>query len=333
MILDVRQQPAIKPSRELGPNSRDAVAVRWGIDDISLGFDLTGSPCVARLNEREYRQTAYGRMLGSRGSFGEWAPLLGRSAAFWKPDNCRLYVQAKLADEGELCAPDQVERALTGLRERMAIVGIDTFEAPWVTRLDVAVDVACEPTYGKAVLDALALARLPGGKRVTEHGTPRSTVYFRQRKKDTVLARAYCRNLKTKQGEPFGLIRLEASDRFIAGNLKAEIAMDPSFQSVVWNGRYGGLAMSVQRLPRETQTLAFVGLVECGQMTYREAVRMNTFLDCERLGVAERMYPKQERQRLRAEVRRHGLAVNDAGKPAHGAMLDDLLQPFRVVWE
>jgi hypothetical protein len=36
---------------------------------------------------------------------GKWAHLLGRSVARWKSDTKRLYVQAKVAPEGELCPP------------------------------------------------------------------------------------------------------------------------------------------------------------------------------------------------------------------------------------
>jgi hypothetical protein len=344
--------------------------VRYGIDDISLGFDLSGSPSITRLNERPFVSTMRGRLLGEKMQKGPFMHLLGRSAAIWKPENHRLYVQAKLAPEGELVAPESLGSAVRRLYELMAVVGIEPYETPWCTRLDVAVDVSCEPSYGKAVLDGLATARLPNGWRVTEMGSPRSTVYFRPPVKDRVLARAYCRNLKTKhrvcescggrvmrlyeegrshryrevcslcsssgpfrRAEPFALIRLEAQDTFTATQLSVDSVLQPQFAGLVWNGRYSKLAMEVRRLDRENQTLAFVGLVETGDLTFRQADRMNTFLDAERMGVAGRLYPPKELQRRRSEARALGLAVSEPGRESvFSSQLADLLAPFRSVW-
>lgn len=88
------------------------------------------------------------------------------------------------------------------LRERMAAVGVVSYEAPWVTRVDVAVDARCRPEDGKLLLEALEAVRPPNGWRTRGVGTPRSTVYFMARGSEKVEAQSYCRNLKTKQGEP-----------------------------------------------------------------------------------------------------------------------------------
>jgi hypothetical protein len=74
---------------------------------------------------------------------GEVVHLLGRSASFWKSDTKRLYVQAKLADEGQLCPPREIGARTRALMERMAAAGIVSYERPWVTRVDVAVDAEC----------------------------------------------------------------------------------------------------------------------------------------------------------------------------------------------
>jgi hypothetical protein len=60
----------------------------------------------------------------------------------------------------------------------MAAIGIASYEQPWVTCLDVAVDGRCEPAAGKLLLDALEAVRPPNGWRTRAIGTPRSTVYF-----------------------------------------------------------------------------------------------------------------------------------------------------------
>jgi hypothetical protein len=106
---------------------------------------------------------------------------LGRSVAFWKADTKRLYVQAKVAPEGELCPPTELAGAVDAVMRRMAVVGLVSYAKPWVTRLDVAVDGDCEAADGKLLLDTLEAARLPHGWRTTSSGVPRSTVYFRTR--------------------------------------------------------------------------------------------------------------------------------------------------------
>jgi hypothetical protein len=115
------------------------VPVACGVDDITLGFDMTGSRSLGRLQGLPGAHTRRGKMLGDRASWGKFAHLLGRSVAFWKADTCRLYVQAKLAPEGELCRPTELSSQIGLLRDRMALVGLVSHEDPWVTRMDVAV--------------------------------------------------------------------------------------------------------------------------------------------------------------------------------------------------
>ena len=131
----------------------------FGIDDVTLGFDMTGSKSIRRLNSMPGIDTRWGKRLGERGSWGAWVNAFGRSAAHWKPETCRLYVQAKLSAEGTLCAPGEFTQACHALFERMALVGVTSFEPVWVTRLDVAVDAHCEPAAGKLLLDALEAAQ------------------------------------------------------------------------------------------------------------------------------------------------------------------------------
>lgn len=197
----------------ISPTDRfEVVAV--GVDDVTLGFDMEGSKSVPLLNRAAGVETRRGRMLGERASWGAWSNLLGRSVSFWKSDTKRLYVQAKLGEERAVCEPKAIARQGRELIERMAAVGIVSHAEPWVTRMDVAVDAQCSPADGKLLLDALESVRLPNGWRTRSVGVPRSTVYFSARTSNSVYARAYCRNLNLRAGEPFGLIRLEAEHRF-----------------------------------------------------------------------------------------------------------------------
>src|SRR5437763_7219233 len=98
------------------------VVVAYGVDDVTLGFDLSGSRAVEQVNALRGVRTLRGMMLGRQTSFGKWSHLFGRSVAFWKSDTKRLYVQAKLAPPGELCRPSEVGSAIRQLMERMAAV-------------------------------------------------------------------------------------------------------------------------------------------------------------------------------------------------------------------
>ena len=51
-----------------------------------------------------------------------------------------------------------------------------------------------------------------------------------------------------KEGEPFGLIRLE--QRFDPKAISLEQVKEPAFAAMVWRLRYGGLAGKVVRLAR-----------------------------------------------------------------------------------
>lgn len=188
--------------------------VTVGIDDVTLGFDMEGSKSVPLLDKAAGVESRRGKMLGERASWGAWSHLLGRSVSFWKSDTKRLYVQTKLGEDGAVCELRAVARQVQKLIERMAAVGILSYAEPWVTRMDVAVDARCSSADGKLLLDALESVRLHNRWRTRSVGVPRSTVYFSARTSDSVYARAYCRNLKLRVGEPFGLIRLEAEHRF-----------------------------------------------------------------------------------------------------------------------
>ena len=188
--------------------------VACGVDDVTIGFDMNGSRAVGRLNSMPGLGSRRGKILGDRTSWGAFAHLLGRSVSFWRQETRRLYVQAKLADEGCLAPLGALRSAVDGLLERMAVVGLVSYEPAWVTRIDVAVDGRCRPGDGKLLLDGLEACRPPNGWRTRSVGVPRSTVYFSARASEDIKARAYCRNLKTRKGQPFGLIRLEAEQRY-----------------------------------------------------------------------------------------------------------------------
>jgi hypothetical protein len=306
--------------------------VALGVDDISIGLDMTGSKSVPGLDAMPGTMTRRGKMLGSTASWGKWEPLIAGMATFWKADTKRVYVQAKLGPEGFLCPPELISGQVEALLERLAFIGITSWEPPWATRLDVAVDGMCRPEDGRMLLDALATCRPPNGWRVSEEGVPRSTVYFRARDGNDVKGRAYCRNLKTKQGEPFGLIRLEAEQRFGPREMPLEYVQNPSFARLLWEGRFGSLAGRITRLLRETQVSKLVEWVASGRVSHAQAERVSMFLDVERLGLARRFYPKSVHAARRREVARIGLASNEHGRQDAEYDLSRMISPYRRAW-
>lgn len=130
--------------------------VGCGVDDVTIGFDMTGSrSSIQRLQSMPGLASRRGKILGDQASWGKFAHLLGRSVSFWREETNRLYVQAKLVDEGQLAPLGALRDSVTCLLERMAIVGLTSYEPAWITRLDVAVDGRCLPEDGKLLLDAL----------------------------------------------------------------------------------------------------------------------------------------------------------------------------------
>jgi hypothetical protein len=55
------------------------VVLQCGVDDMTIGFDMTGSGCIGRLEAMPGLESRRGKMLGDRSSWGSFAHLLGRS--------------------------------------------------------------------------------------------------------------------------------------------------------------------------------------------------------------------------------------------------------------
>lgn len=268
------------------------------------------------------------RCAASRHPGGSGFTYRGRSVSFWKSDTKRLYVQAKLAEAGELCPPHEIASRTRSLVERMAAAGIVSYEQPWITRVDVAVDAECDSADGKLLLDTLEAVRLPNGWRTTSTGNPRSTVYFRARATEHVHARADCRNLKTKTGEPFGRIRLEAEQRFDLRECPLEYAEQPAFVTGIWKGRYANLASRVTRLARKVQAMELAERMREGELSHGQAERLHLFIDLERLGLAQTRYPKSIYSARRREAAKLGYSVSESGVEALDVELTDLLEAY-----
>jgi hypothetical protein len=283
-----------------------------GIDDVTLGFDLSGTPARRRLEDAEgYATKGGGWVLGQRDSWGKWEHLLGRSYAVWYRASERLYVQAKMAPEGELVPLDLWHSGVEAIQFRMAMQGLVTHEPPWATRLDVAADARCVPAVGKSLLDAMASCRAPRGRRVEGVGSPRTTVYLKAPRSRQVYARLYCRATKLGQ-ESFTWIRAEAQKRYEPKQLLSRDV--PSVAKAIWQDRFGSLEGSVRRMPHEVLAMGLSDLVGRQEITAAQAERMLAFVTFERIGTAGQVYPLRMLSERRREARRLGFAAADTGE-------------------
>jgi hypothetical protein len=82
-------------------------------------------------------------------------------------------------------------------------------------------------------------------------------------------------------------------------------------------------------LSAEEALLSLRERVALGEIGYAQAERMHTFLQAERMGVAEGFYPPGVLASRRREARKLGLAVNDPGLEPLDIGLAELLQPYR----
>jgi hypothetical protein len=180
----------------------------------------------------------------------------------------------------------------------------------------------------------MAALRLGGGRRIETVGDPRSTVYFTARGSRTKLARVYDRNLRMKRGEPYGLVRLEAQWMFKYGQVPLS-TITPGALANLWLLRFGRdeIGGTVERLGRETQTLALAERVRRGEIKAGQAGRISFLLDLERKGVArstlgERIYGAWSR-----EARKLGLAKSVLDDGPVSIDLAGLIHPARAIWD
>ena len=237
-----------------------------------------------------------------------------------------------LAGAGELCPPRELAERTRDLIERMAAAGVVSYERPWVTRVDVAVHADCESADGKLLLDALEAVRLSNGWRTTSTGNPRSTVYFRARAREHVHARAYCRNLKTKRGEAYGRIRLEAEQRYDPKQCPLEYAEQPAFPRHDLEGPLCQSRVESDATAGEVQAMELAEQMRRGELTHGQAERLHLFLDLERLGLAQERYPKSIYSARRREAAKLGYSVSECGSDGLDVELTDLLTAYCGPW-
>lgn len=319
--------------------------VAAGYHDVQLRWDLsTPERVVARLGSLDHQGPwpQPGRTLwATRDRFGKWHHLLGETQLLgWVNDlpNLglirRLEAQTHLGDAGidDLVPVPEWQFRWLGLEQQMAVYGVLPAGDPRLTRVDVAVDVEYDdPTDGFAVLEGLKNARWPNGWYSEWAGPPPYTTVNVKAQTKTI-ARVYCRNTKTRNGQPrWGRLRFEREQRFTwAQALGADTLDHPALAEMVWLGVFGAGRASgtVTRLAREVQTVKLIDRVRLGEMGYGQFERMTAFLDAERLGMADQVYSPETLRRRRREAKQLGLSMADTEleqPPQFDRALDDLL--------
>ena len=68
--------------------------------------------------------------------------------------------------------------------------------------------------------------------------------------------------------------------------------------------------------------------VHSGEMTYAQGERLSMFLDLERLGLAQRCYPRSVYAARKREARKLGYAASEEGAQSLTVELAELLRPY-----
>jgi len=71
--------------------------------------------------------------------------------------------------------------------------------------------------------------------------------------------------------------------------------------------------------------------VQAGELTYAQGERLSMFLDLERLGLAQRYYPRSVYAARRREARKLGYSPCDHGVTSLTVELAELLRPYLTV--
>jgi hypothetical protein len=286
-----------------------------GIDQIEIRLNLEGSDVHARIEKWDSRPAGYGRVrLGSHGSFGKWEPLLGRTI-MWKADTKRLWVDLHPHEPGKLLPLKKTWSAVADILEKLAVVGIVSYEEAAVTRADVTVDVLCESAdLGRSLMLAVAGARLDRGRSVHAPYADLRAVEMRGKGKGPKQAIVYDKALE-RGYEKLGRnrwLRFEAR-KFWKGH-EAPILREMTADDLrnIWLERFSGL--NGGRATTGGIAMTVTELVRNGELAALDAERLLAFLEFESLGVAEEVYPPRLLRDRRALARKHGVAVSGPGE-------------------
>ncbi len=295
-----------------------------GLDQVEIRLSLEGSASFSRIEKWDSRPAGYGRVkLGSYGAFGKWEPLLGRTM-LWNAETKRLWVDLHPHEPGKLLPLTETWQAVDEMLERLAVVGVVSYEPVAVTRADVTVDVlTASADRGRSLMVALAGARLDRGRSVHAPYADLRAVEMRGRGKGPKQAIAYDKGLErgyTKLG-PNRWLRLEARKFWKGAGAPILETMTADDLRNIWLERFSGV--SGGRVTTGGIAMTVTELVRNGELAALDAERLVAFLEFESLGVSEEVYSDRLLRDRRALARRHGIAVRRPGEgEGDGVSLD-----------
>lgn len=311
-VVDQYEKPYPEGLISDGPSLLQA-----GIDDITLNVPID--------RNREYLD-AYRMGRGRLGTFSvnQFSDLWPPHVAFWYPNTGTLSVEVKRSDKRRLWGSYGVREALHAVCRIVINAGLYDRPAQFVermtcSRLDVAVDVLFEsPLLGRELLSAVAAAPMWGGLYCDSVGRPGERTVYQKRKRerggDRVVGRVYSRH-REHVSEPGTVVRFEREQRYKPGVPVSTLGWEKAWS--LWGEHFGELASSAGSLvigDREVIGMDLAERVARGEITYRQAEMVGSFLEFEKLGLVESVYPARvvgERRRL---IRKLGLSLKDAAE-------------------
>ena len=185
------------------------------------------------------------------------------------------------------------------------------------------------------MLEVLRNARWPRGWYAAYEGPPPHTTVS-VKSGTRIVGRAYCRNSKLRNGRPrWGKLRFEAEQRFEWATARPVVELaNPLAPGMFWSSVFGAGTASgrVTRLAKEVEAMKLIERVQLGEIAFAQYERMTAFLEAERLGQADRVYPAGTRRARQREARELGLAPADGEVVELDESLDELLVVPRAAW-
>lgn len=306
-----------------------------GVDQVELRLDLDGQS-VHKLGLLDHRPAGYGRtQVGVVGSFGKFDKFMDR-VCLYREESRRLWVTDHPHEAGRLLPVDLLYGSSLDLLQRLAVAGISpTHEPVRVTRLDVTVDVlTSSPELGRALMSSLAAARVSAGRRVHVPYADLHQVELRPKGKGPKLLIAYDKGLE-RGFEKLGRnrwLRIEARKFWKGSDAPELVQLDGPYCRKVFADRVAGIAGG--RVVNGGAAMTVTELLREGEIAPLEAERLIAFLEFERLGVADEVYPPRLLRDRRSLARKYGIEVpgvdEDDGREREGVSLD--LQALLGEW-
>jgi hypothetical protein len=301
----------------LGQNSHFSSSgvyrLQAGIDQVEIRLQLVPNPSgiLSRLDQKPTGVPGRFR-LGTVSMFGKWEPWRGLNV-MWNPTSNRLWVDLHPHEKGRVLPLDQLGAVVSGELEKLAVVGVQTWEAVTVSRVDVAVDCLFEsPALGRAFMQSVKEARLVRGRQVHLPKPDPETVYVKSPNGKGRLGRAYDKGRESRSVEPWRWIRLESEHRWKGSETPEVGDLTPDALRALWRDRYVD-GMKLPRVNLGGLAVTVAQLLADGEISTRQAESLLAFMEWEKLGVLESVYTPAELRARKQLARDFGVVAEHSG--------------------